>query len=272
VTRRCAALVAVLLAAPLAPRRAGAEDAPAPPRPAKVAPVYLLFLDVESPAGLDLRAPLSVRLELHPGRAEKAKSLREWFPDAAESGEAVTIALPPGGGVATAPPAAAERRPSWFVDADDPAVVALREALGPVSPRDGPAAIARLVGRHIERKDLERLLDRASTVAVRREGDCTEHAVLTAAVARAAGLAARVVFGVALVAGDAGRVYGLGHAWAEVHDGRHWQISDATGLEADRVRYLPLGVLRDEGPGYVIGAWSVLSPLDVKRVVLAAGR
>lgn len=271
-TRRRAALVAVLLAAQVAPHRARAEDAPAPPRPAKIAPVYLLFLDVESPGGLDLRAPLSVRLELHPGRAEKAKSLREWFPGAAVSGDSVTIALAPGGGVAAAPPTEAERRPSWFVDADDPGVVALKDALGPVSARDGPAAIARLVGRHIERKDLERLLDRASTVAARREGDCTEHAVLTAAVGRAAGLPARVVFGVALVVDDAGRPYGLGHAWAEVHDGQRWQVADATGLEADRVRYLPLGVLRDEGTGYAMGVWSMLSPADVKRVVLAAGR
>jgi transglutaminase-like putative cysteine protease len=259
VTRRSAAVLALLLAS-AAPRRAEAE----------AAPVYLLDLDVESPAGLALRAPLSVRLELHPGRSEKVKSLREWFPRAVASGDFVKITL--SDSAVSGRPSAAERRPSYFVDADDPAVVALREALGPVTPGDAPDAIARLVGRHIERKNLERLLDRASTVAKRREGDCTEHAVLTAAVARAAGLASRVVFGIALVADDSGRAHGLGHAWAEVHDGRRWQVADATGLDAHHVLYLPLGVLRDEGPGYVMGAWSVLSPLDVKRVVLAPGR
>jgi transglutaminase-like putative cysteine protease len=261
VTRRPAAVLALLLAS-AAPRGAEAE----------AAPVYLLVLRVESPAGLALRAPLSVRLELHPGRSEKVKSLREWFPRAVANGDSVTIALSANAGTAAGRPSAQERRPSYFVDADDPAVVALTDTLGPVTPRDAPDAIARLVGRHIERKNLERLLDRASMVARRREGDCTEHAVLAAAVARAAGLAARVVFGIALVADDAGRAHGLGHAWAEVHDGRRWQVSDATGLDAQHVLYLPLGALRDEGPGYAMGAWSVLSPLDVKRVVLAPGR
>ena len=261
-TRSSAAVLALLLAAPAAPTSAAAE----------AAPVSLLLVDVESPAGLALRPPLSVRVELHPGGSEKVKSLREWFPRAVASGDSVTIALRAGGAAAAGRPTAAEHRPSYFVDADDPAVVALRDALGPVTPRAGPAAVSSLVGRHIVRKTLERLLDRASTVAERREGDCTEHAVLTAAVARAAGLAARVVFGIALVADGSGRARGLGHAWAEVHDGRGWQVADATGLEADRVLYLPLGVLRDEGPGYVMGAWSMLSPLDVRRVVLAPGR
>lgn len=260
-TRSSAAVLALLLAAPAAPSRAAAE----------AAPVSLLLVDVESPAGLALRPPLSVRVELHPGGSEKVKSLREWFPRAVASGDSVTIALRAGGGAAGRP-TAAERRPSYFVDADDPAVLALRDALGPVTPRAGPAAVSRLVGRHIVRKTLERLLDRASTVAERREGDCTEHAVLTAAVARAAGLAARVVLGIAFVADGSGRARGLGHAWAEVHDGRGWQVADATGIEADRVLYLPLGVLRDEGPGYAMGAWSVLSPLDVRRIVLAPGR
>ncbi len=261
-TGRAAAILALVLAAAGAPCRAGAEGAP----------VYLIQLDVQSEPGLALAPPLAARLELHPGRAGKVTSLREWFPRAAASGDAVTVVLREGV-LAASRPTAAERRPSFFVDSDEPGVVALLDALGPVAAPDAPGRIAALVGRHVERKDLARLLDRASTVAARREGDCTEHAVLTAAVARAAGLAARVVFGVALIADERGGIHGLGHAWAEIHDGRRWQVADATDLDGpERVLYLPLGVVRDEGPGYAVNAWSVLTPLDVKRVVLSPAR
>jgi hypothetical protein len=261
VSGRAVAIAALVLAG-ASPRLAAAE----------AAPVYLIQLDVESEAGLALEPPLAARLELHPGRAAKVKSLREWFPRAAARGDAVTVVLREGA-LAAGRPTAAQRRPSFFVDADDPGVVALRDALGPVAPGEAPARIAALVGRHIEKKDLARLLDRASTVAARREGDCTEHAVLTAAVARAAGLAARVVFGVALVADQSGGIHGLGHAWAEIHDGRRWRVSDATDPDRSwRVLYLPLGVLRDEGPGYAVSAWGALTPLDVKRVVLTRAR
>jgi len=35
------------------------------------------------------------------------------------------------------------------------------------------------------------------------------------------------------------------------------------------VVYLPTATLADEGPGYLLAQMSLLSPLDVKRVVLA---
>jgi hypothetical protein len=36
------------------------------------------------------------------------------------------------------------------------------------------------------------------------------------------------------------------------------------------VRYLPLGVMADEGPGYLGAAWTVLSPVDVRHIAVAA--
>jgi len=57
----------------------------------------------------------------------------------------------------------------------------------------------------------------------RREGDGTEHALLAAALCRAAGVPARVVVGLAY-AGDQKRVFGF-HAWIEAWCGR-WTAMD----------------------------------------------
>jgi hypothetical protein len=57
-------------------------------------------------------------------------------------------------------------------------------------------------------------------------GDCTEHTLLFVALARAAGLPAREVGGLAYVEEDK-PLFGW-HAWAEVHDGSQWVTVDPT--------------------------------------------
>jgi len=57
-------------------------------------------------------------------------------------------------------------------------------------------------------------------------GDCTEHTLLFVSLARAAGLPAREVGGVAYTSLDPS-LFGW-HAWAEVHDGRQWVTIDPT--------------------------------------------
>lgn len=64
----------------------------------------------------------------------------------------------------------------------------------------------------------------ARDVLRNRAGDCTEHTLLLVALARAAGIPAREVGGLAY-AGDAGFAW---HAWAEYHDGSHWRSVDPT--------------------------------------------
>lgn len=159
------------------------------------------------------------------------------------------------------------RRATFLVDFDRPEV----SALGPeiarrFGARPSDDDLARFVDGWIERKSLRELVDVASIVAARREGDCTEHAVLLAAVARLHGRAARVVTGVALVPVD-GALRAFGHAWTEIHDGRAWRTLDASPLPAG-VRYLPLAAFVDEGPGYTFGALQRLSPVDVRHVLL----
>jgi len=115
------------------------------------------------------------------------------------------------------PPQPRDRAASFVVDFDTDEVRnvrerAAREAGAHPSVRD----LTRFVASYIERKNLARGYDSASVVARRREGDCTEHAVLLTALARSFGFAARVVHGIAIV-DVKGTLVALMHAWVEWH-------------------------------------------------------
>jgi len=68
----------------------------------------------------------------------------------------------------------------------------------------------------------------ALEVATNRQGDCTEFAVLLAAMARAAGVPARVVTGMVYADryGNTARVF-VPHAWVQAWTGKRWQSYDA---------------------------------------------
>lgn len=154
--------------------------------------------------------------------------------------------------------------PSFFVDyRDDPVPDMVRQLLvAHASPQ--PADIVDFVAGAVQ-GSYDRGIDIASRVARDRRGDCTEYAVLTTALARAVGLPARVVFGVALNL-HGGRIEAYGHAWSEIYVQGAWQVADAALVPiAGSVRYLPLGVLENEGPGYVMGV-AQLMPAWIKRV------
>lgn len=112
--------------------------------------------------------------------------------------------------------------PSIFVTSDHPKIQALAGQL--VDPAaTAPANLQRLVDwmqANIERRPVLSLPDALNTLE-NRMGDCNEHAVLLAALARAAGYPAQV---------EAGLVYHEGrffyHAWNRVHIGR-WITVDA---------------------------------------------
>lgn len=68
----------------------------------------------------------------------------------------------------------------------------------------------------------------ALEVATSRQGDCTEHALLLTAIARASGIPSRVATGLAYVArfGDREHVF-VPHAWTEAYVDGRWQGFDA---------------------------------------------
>ncbi len=112
--------------------------------------------------------------------------------------------------------------PSTFVTSDHPKIQALAARL--VDPEATPLAnLHQLVGwmqANIEKRPVLSLPDALNTLD-NRMGDCNEHAVLLAALARAAGYPAQV---------EAGLVYHEGrffyHAWNRVYIGR-WITVDA---------------------------------------------
>jgi transglutaminase-like putative cysteine protease len=115
-------------------------------------------------------------------------------------------------------------RPEALIQSDHERIRSLVHFILGESPRLTPLDKARLltewVHRHIEKRPVVSLPDALSTLA-NRMGDCNEHAVLLAALARAAGIPARV---------EAGLVYLQGkfyyHAWNLLFIGR-WVTADA---------------------------------------------
>jgi transglutaminase-like putative cysteine protease len=84
------------------------------------------------------------------------------------------------------------------------------------SPKERAQALRGFVHRHINRKDLGVGFASASEVARTRQGDCTEHATLLAAMLRGAGIPSRVVSGLIYADEFAGEreIFGY-HMWAQ---------------------------------------------------------
>ena len=159
-------------------------------------------------------------------------------------------------------------RSSFVIDFDEEPVLALQEELL-MEYGTSPTAeeLVEFVYGHIDNKTYARSFDLASIVAANGEGDCTEHAVLLAALARANGHHARVIFGTVIMAADKG-LSAYGHAWTEIHDGSEWEIMDATLPEGEPgtkgIRYLPTSILEDEGAGYSFGLFGLLNSMPTK--------
>ena len=78
----------------------------------------------------------------------------------------------------------------------------------------------------------------ALEVATTRQGDCTEHALLLTALARATGIPARVATGIAYVPHFSGRDHVfVPHAWTEAYVEGRWQGFDAAlnGFDAGHI-------------------------------------
>jgi len=137
-------------------------------------------------------------------------------------------------------PAALEAlKPSVCVESDNAKIIAAaRRAIGQTT--DAAEAARKLeafVGTYIRKKDLSIGYATAAEVLETRQGDCTEHAVLLAAMCKAVGIPAQVVDGVAYVEGWAGRKQVFApHAWVRVFiDGRWVHLDAAIGYDAGHI-------------------------------------
>jgi len=100
-----------------------------------------------------------------------------------------------------------------------------------------------------------------------REGDCTEYALLLAAAARARGIPARVVAGLAYGSRFVGRPHAFGpHMWVQAWTGKRWVSYDA-GLGAFDAGHIAL-MVGDGSPESFAGVLGLIRSL---RIVDAAG-
>lgn len=170
--------------------------------------------------------------------------------------------------------------PSVMIGADDPRVIELTTtALGaaPDDPSQRAERLRRFVHRYIRTKDLSVGFASASEVARTREGDCTEHAVLLAAMLRADSIPARVVSG--LIYADnfagAGEIFGY-HMWTqaalEIEGELRWVDLDATLPDALPVTatHIALGV-SELSDGARLNALVELAPLMGRLSIAVEG-
>jgi transglutaminase-like putative cysteine protease len=118
-------------------------------------------------------------------------------------------------------------RPNALVTSDDTKVAELAaKAVGSeTDPWQRACRIEKWVAQNLREKNFKTGFACASEVARNLTGDCTEHAVLTAAMCRAAGVPARVVIGLVYAENLGGFGY---HMWNEVYVRRRWVAVDAS--------------------------------------------
>ncbi|MEX2137697.1 MAG: transglutaminase-like domain-containing protein [Pirellulales bacterium] len=127
----------------------------------------------------------------------------------------------------TSPPTDDDRAPNNLIQSDNPKIVTMAQSIAP-DEADGWQVARRLaeaVKRHIRRPNYSQAFASAADVVEHAEGDCTEHAVLLAALCRARDIPARVAIGLVYVSAAQGFGY---HMWNEVWIDGGWVGLDAT--------------------------------------------
>ncbi len=157
-------------------------------------------------------------------------------------------------------------RPTRFLQSDRREIIELaRRAVG--NTKDAAEAIRQIeefVAGYIENKSLSVGYASAAEVAAGRQGDCSEFAVLTAAMCRSVGIPAQVVVGVAYVKDFAGLQDRFGgHAWVQAYVGGKWVGLDAAFKSAG---------LNGYGPGHIALAAGNGNPEDFFELVTTLGR
>ena len=164
-------------------------------------------------------------------------------------------------------PTAADSQPNDWLQSDAPEIRKLaREGVGEANtPHEQMLHLEQFVRSYIRTKNLNVGYASALEVAKHPEGDCTEHAVLLAALGRALGIPTRVVDGLAYTDHYAGieHVF-VPHAWAQAFVDGHWQSFDAAlhGFDAGHVA-LSVG---DGDPWRFFAGFDTLGRLRVDAV------
>jgi hypothetical protein len=165
--------------------------------------------------------------------------------------------------------------PTRYLQSDSREIKGLAlHAVGRAS--DAGEAVKRIesfVGDYITEKNFSVGYASAAEVAASRVGDCSEHAVLVAAMCRAVGIPAKVVSGLVYTDEFGGRenVFG-GHAWVEAYVGGSWIGLDASGVaDGYGAGHIALAV-GNGNPEDFLGLLSSLGRFKIDRAVVNKGR
>ena len=165
-------------------------------------------------------------------------------------------------------------RPTRFLQSDRKEIIELaRRAIG--NTKDAAEAVKRIeafVAMYIENKNLSVGYATAAEVAASRQGDCTEFAVLTAAMCRAVGIPAQIVMGLAYVDEYSGlRDRFGGHAWVQAYIANKWVGLDSafksTGRGGCDAGHIALAV-GDGAPEDFFNLVSTLGQFKIDRAIV----
>jgi len=158
-------------------------------------------------------------------------------------------------------------KPAEYLQSDNKEIIDLaRHAIGGTKDTAKAAKqIESFVAGYIQKKDMSVGYASAVEVAQSRQGDCSEHAILTAAMCRAVGIPARIVCGVLYVDSFINqKTIFAGHMWVEAYIGDRWIGLDATRINED-------GNCFGFGPGHIALAQGDGSPADFFNLVNTLG-
>jgi transglutaminase-like putative cysteine protease len=168
-------------------------------------------------------------------------------------------------------------KPNRFLQSDDVRIIELsKKAVGDAkNPAEAAKRIEQFVADYIEYRSLSVGYASATEVAVSRKGDCSEFAVLCAALCRAAGIPARVVVGVAYVDDFMGKSGFGGHAWVEAYIEGKWVGLDSAFKAGKRGGYDAGHIALAMGDGEPINFFNLATTLGrfkIEKVTVNAGK
>lgn len=174
---------------------------------------------------------------------------------------------PPAGKPET-PPVGADLAPNSLIQSDDPRVVKMAQQVadGESDPWRIAVALESHVRRSMRRVDLSSAMASAGDVARTLSGDCTEHAVLLAALCRARDIPARVATG--LIYLDRPAPAFDFHMWTEVWIADRWISLDATlalgGIGAGHLKLADSNLASSNELSVVLAVLPVLRQLEIE--------
>ena len=165
-------------------------------------------------------------------------------------------------------------KPTRFLESDRRQIIDLarRAVNGTKDAGEAVKKIEAFVAEYVEDRSLSVGYASAAEVAESKQGDCSEFAVLTAALCRAVGIPAQVVVGVAYVDDFAGHQGFGGHAWTRAYVGTGWVGLDAAFKSAGRGGYdaghIALAAGNGE-PGDLLNLATTLGQFKIDKVTVS---